>query len=97
MHRLPQRVHPCIGAAGTRDFNGRTGGPGEAFFHHLLHRQPVFLPLPAGIGRAVIGKGQADALHSTFLSITIRPIKAAIIKPAITSPRVNFKILNRVR
>ena len=60
---LPQSVNPCVRSAGTGDGNLFPASGSKGFLQHLLHRQPVILPLPAGVVGAVILKGQQNAFH----------------------------------
>ena len=51
-------MHPGIRAAAPLDIRGIPQHFGNGFLQHLLHRQCVFLNLPAVIPGPVVAKGQ---------------------------------------
>ena len=77
MGTLAQGVYPGIGTAGAGHARFFAGQTGQGFLQHLLHAQGVVLPLPAGIGRAVIADGEqhaACALRWTLLDDGGQPV-----------------------
>ena len=67
MRHLPGGMHAGIGAAGSAQRNRLAAEAQHRLLDRRLHRMLAGLPLPAGIGRAVIFDVEAVARH------TLRP------------------------
>ncbi len=61
--RLPQRVHPGIGAPRAEDRSRAPGHAGDCAFHLGLHRAVLGLALPPAVGRAVVFQGELEIGH----------------------------------
>src|SRR5436853_250747 len=57
-------VDPGVRAAGAEDPDGLLEQALQGLFDHLLDGDGVLLPLPAGVGGAAVGEGEAVGIHA---------------------------------
>ena len=97
MRHLSKGVHARVRAARARDRVRLPRKAKQRLFHHLLHGERVFLPLPAGIVRAIVFDGQLHAHQISPRTSTTHAMSAASVKNAIRSMRAYFSTFMRVR
>ena len=90
-------MHARVRAARARDRVRLPRKAKQRLFHHLLHGERVFLPLPAGIVRAIVFDGQLHAHQISPRTSTTHAMSAASVKNAIRSMRAYFSTFMRVR
>ena len=62
---LAEGVDARVRAAGAEEHRPFPHQFGDGLLHHLLHGEGVLLPLPAGVGRAVVFEGEQYAHQNT--------------------------------
>ncbi len=73
MRHLPKGMNPGIGTTGTTDRDILAAEATDRLFNRALHAGPVRLPLPAGIGRAVIFDDEPVARHQGMMRPDRKP------------------------
>ena len=96
---LAEGVDARVRAAGAKEHRPCPHQPGHGLLHHLLHGEGVLLPLPAGVGRAVVFEGEQYAHQNTprALNSTITATSASSERPATPSFLPYFNWRMRVR
>ena len=67
-HDLPQGVNARVGPAAGHDPRLLAGDLRDGRFERPLHRRPIDLHLPAGIGRAVVGDCEFQRAHYCLIN-----------------------------
>ena len=96
---LAEGVDARVRAAGAEKHRPFPHQSGNGLLHHLLHGEGVFLPLPAGVGRAIVFEGEQYAHQNTpkALNSTITAASSSSESAAMPSFLPYFNWRMRVR